>query len=185
MEYCGECGYAIYGGMPVSSAVMDSDSEDQIRLGSEMAERAVPWILILTGMYAIFTLLNGLYLMLSADQVAGSIKDLLITGGYDWTRFLATLGLTEEGFARFIMCMGIVASSSGLLVAISAILSYIRRSWIVAVALCATGAVVPFTLLYVSPPALFVNLAVMMALVFTVGMMVTFLIYKSKDAFED
>ncbi|MFA6710745.1 MAG: zinc-ribbon domain-containing protein [Candidatus Methanomethylophilaceae archaeon] len=180
-DFCPECGNPVHGGVAAAStfggpAVGGPDMTDK-----KAADSRLMWVTVLTAIFAIFAIIGGIYSVVGIDSMIQMFKDALGTDG--WTQFLSDMGMTETQFHDYVVNSGYVSITSGAIVAITLILVVIRKNWMIAVATCALGSVSCFFALAVVPSEMVSSTAFSAALQFVIGMIVTYMIYKSKVAF--
>ena len=180
-DFCPECGNPVHGGTAAASTfsgsvVGGSDSTDK-----KSAESRLMWVTVLTAIFAIFAIISGVYSVAGVDSMINMLKDTL--GADGWVQFLSDMGVTEAQFHDYILNSGYIMIVSGAIVAVTLALVVIRKYWMIAVATCALGSISCFFVLAVIPSSMVASGAFSAALQFVIGMIVTYLIYKSKVAF--
>lgn len=180
-DFCPECGNPVHGvvaaaptfGGPVVGAPDMTDKK--------AADSRLMWVTVLTAIFAIFAIIGGIYSVVGIDSMIQMLKDVLGTDG--WTQFLSDMGMTEAQLHDYIVNSGYISIITGVIVAITLVLVVIRKNWMIAVATCALGSVSCFFTIAVVPSSMVSSTAFSAAFQFVIGMIVTYLIYKSKAAF--
>ena len=184
-DFCPECGNSTHGGASTAATFNGSTvgGSDSASLDKRAADSRLMWVMVLTAIFAIFAIAGGAYSAFGVDSLIQMLKDALGTDG--WTDFLNSMGITETEFHDYVMNSGYVSLVSGILVAISFVFVAIRKNWMIAVAACALGSISCFFIIAVTPSSMMGSSAFSASLQFVIGMIVTYLIYKSKVAFAN
>ena len=183
-DFCPECGNPMHGGTSSTAATFNGSTVGgsySAPLDKRAADSRLMWVMVLTAIFAIFAIAGGAYSAFGIDSLIQMLKDALGTEG--WTDFLNSMEITESEFHDYFMNSGYISIVSGVLVAITLVFVAIRKNWKIAVVTCALGSISCFFILAVTPSSMMASSVFSASLQFVIGMIVTYLIYKSKVAF--
>jgi hypothetical protein len=179
-EFCPVCGHHIGG------PVMSGGSVPLSKSTAENAGGLITWAVLLMAIYAVLSVSIGLYSILEAGMMVDVLKEVLVDSGIDWVQFRASMGFVSDAeFVSFIVNSGAVSLASGAVIVVSCVLCALRRMYKIAVVLCVAGSAVLFATAAVGPAAQIAGSLATSSVMFIVGALVAYLIYKSEAAFKD
>lgn len=155
--YCPACGAPIEG-----RAAADGRTPEQV-LDARIAESRMYWILMLLIIYAIPAICVGIYLIVNKGAIAN-----ILMADQSFSQAMAEYGITADALLNYLNVVGIIALISGISAAVSTALVYKRRYWLVAVSACALASF----------------LCIGSIFGFIIGLIVTWMIFVSKDCFD-
>lgn len=170
-EFCTECGSSL-GPDPVAAPT---------RADAEKLKDRVVWAAVFAGLYALLAILSGASGMGSSDMVTQVIAEM----GDEFDDMLSVIGMTEAEFERLVYWDGVFSLASGLLAAAAAALGATRRRWALCVGCCAAASVVHFGSVAFAGGVMRMSMACAAMFFCAVGLVVTYLLYTGRPAFED
>lgn len=172
-KICAECGAEVPadGDFCTRCGSKYSNSPDQENMRSELRkmeeeaeESRINLVLILLVVYAIPATIFGLSSLIFSKQFADmvwsteSARQILIDGG-----------VTFDMLKDYLIATSILVLGGGVLTAASAVLTYKRKKWLIAFICCLTATIFGVTTLFA----------------LLVGILVSFMLYRCKNQFED
>jgi len=115
---------------------------------------------ILSAIWALIALILGLYLVFSAEAIVGELDSAT------WD-ILIDSGLTYDDITGVLVMIGAIIAASGALAAVTAVLSFTKRFYVVALIACIISSILGLIIL-----------------VGAIGFFVAFFIYKAKNEFK-
>lgn len=168
-EYCSECGSPVNGTVPVADNVA--------YVSHERSNDHMLWIVILTGLYAVISILSGIS-ALGAESLVSMVKDV---DPVAWEQMLKSLRITEGEFISYMVGTGYASLVSGILAAVAALLSAKRVYWKVALGACVAGSLVVFITVAFTPSGFIVPSVLGAVIACAIGLLVSYMIYGSKS----
>ena len=156
-DYCPECGMCYVEGTD--------------RMVKNVAHNPMMFFIVLMGLYALFSIVEGLYVILFNDVFLSSIETV---AGTDLETYLAKIGVDSvDQFKDILFKEAIVSIVSGSLTVVATILCLKLRYWKLACILCfAATLAIPASLLFM-PWKMIQSEWITIALQMLVGLMVT------------
>jgi len=181
-SYCPECGSPVPGvrSNPYTGSAPCGDT------GAYEVQRAddrLIWIVVLVGIYAALSLISGLFTATESPMLIQYMKEAMTPE--QWQTMLDSLMMTEDQLLAYMVGSGYASVASGALAACAVALCAIRRYWLVAVLFCAAASFAVLTALAFAPPVAMGGTALSSGVLVVIGLMMSFIIYRSKPAFRD
>ena len=161
MQFCPQCG------MVVSGSAADEDfKEKQKEFNFLVLNARRNWLIFLLSVYAIPVIILSIIALADASSTASAVwsssefQDWIKSHGYNYTL---------QDVQNFITYAAALALGSGICALISLIFVYLKKMWIIAVVACFAAAILCFWSI----------------IGIIIGFMVAFMIFGSKDLFED
>ena len=167
-DYCPECGMCYVEGTD--------------RMVTNVARNPLMFFIVLLAMYAAFSIVEGLYVILFENVFISSIESIYGIGIEEYIQRIGVDSLAQ--YSDILFKQGIVDIISGSLAAVVMLLCLKLRYWKLAVFLClAASLVIPVSLLFM-PWKMVQSEWITIALQLLVGLMVTRGIYRCKTLFR-
>ena len=167
-DYCPECGQCFV--------------EDTDRMVKNVARNPLMFFIVLLALYALFSIVEGLYVMVFNDVFISSIETIY---GMEIEEYLERIGVDSLAqYSDILFKEGIVDLISGSLAAVTVLLCVRLRYWKAAVFLSlAASLIIPVSLIFM-PWKMVQAEWITIALQVLVGLMVTRGIYRCKMIFK-
>ena len=161
MQFCPQCGMVVSG-----SAADEEFKEKQKEFRSFVLESRRTWLVFLLAVYAIPVIVASIIALVDASSTASAIW--ASSEFQDWIHS-HSLNITEQDVKNYITYAAATGLASGLCALISLIFVYLRKKWIIAFIACFAAAILCFWSVFG----------------IIIGFMVAFMIYGSREIFED
>lgn len=161
MQFCPQCGMVVSG-----SAAEEEIIEEQKQFRSFVLESRRTWLVFLLAVYAIPVIIMAVFALVDASSTASAIWSS--SEFQDW---IAThhLNLTEQDVKNYLTYAAAMGLASGICALISLIFVYLKKKWLIAFIACFAAAILCFWSIFG----------------IIIGFMVAFMIYGSRELFED
>ncbi len=173
-KYCPECGVRI---------VFDTNIEDFRPLFHTTSEIRLNWATVLLGVFAVISLILSVFMLFFTENVMDFLRVLI--GEYNWAEIIKSLGVTPLDMKLSLQNIGMCQLITGTFSLISMYLCLHRMHfiWAFAFAMASSFTILLGTLFV--PRVATVVMWTISLMQFAFGMVVSLMIYTSRDQFPD